>query len=288
MTLTRTEHRINTLYDFLENAWHSPRNWRLIGSVIVAGFLIDLILILLNQNQLLPSGVKELVPTNIFYSINFAFTMLLVFEIISLIFVIAESVADALGKQFEILSLIFLRRSFKEFVHFNGPVLWDNLSTTIYHIAADAGAALLIFFILAYYYRLQRHRPIIDDKDNLGHFVMAKKGVALLLIFFFTTIGLYDLSLRHGMISWYAFFHTIYTILIFSDILLVLISLRYCTIYSVVFRNSGFALATAMIRIALGASFYLSIALGLGAAVFVLVLSHVYNVFNSIEEIETP
>ncbi len=282
--MNRAERRINLVYDYMEHIWHSPKNWRIIGSVIVLGFIVALGLILLNQSNLLPAVLARLIPVNLFYAIHFAFTMLLVFEIISLIFVLADSVANALGKQFEILSLIFLRRSFKEFVHFNGTVAWENLASTIYHIAADAGAALLIFFLLAYYYRLQRHRPIVDDKDNLGHFVMAKKGVALLLIAAFTTIGLYDLIFRHGAVSWHTFFHTIYTILIFSDILLVLISLRYCTIYSVVFRNSGFALATAMIRIALVASFYLSIFLGIGAAVFVLLLSLVYNVFNLEQE----
>ncbi|SDA88909.1 hypothetical protein SAMN03080617_03124 [Algoriphagus alkaliphilus] len=59
---------------------------------------------------------------NIFFSIELAFNVLLIFEAMSLIFLFPDSVADSVGKQFEIISLILLRDAFKEFGHYLGDV----------------------------------------------------------------------------------------------------------------------------------------------------------------------
>lgn len=73
------------------------------------------------------------------------------------------------------------------------------------------------------------------------------------------------------------FFEVFYTVLVFSDVLIVLISLRYSSDYRIVFRNSGSAAATILIRLALTAPPYVELLLGLGAAGFALALSVAYN-----------
>ncbi|MFX8393307.1 hypothetical protein ABTL67_19585, partial [Acinetobacter baumannii] len=72
-----------------------------------------------------------------------------------------------------------------------------------------------------------------------------------------------------------------YTMLIFVDILLVLLSLQFSSTYHVAFRASGYAAATVFIRIALIAPPYLSAALGVGATVYALGLTYSYNFFFS-------
>ena len=74
-------------------------------------------------------------------------------------------------------------------------------------------------------------------------------------------------------------FPTFYTILIFDDFLLVLISLRYTATYHLLFRNSGFALVTLLIRVALSSPPYVNVALGVIAALFCLGLVWAYNRF---------
>ena len=74
-------------------------------------------------------------------------------------------------------------------------------------------------------------------------------------------------------------FETFYTILIFTDVLIVLVSLRYSSHYRVVFRYSGFAAATVLIRMALTAPPYFNAGIGVGAAVFALGLTLAYNAF---------
>jgi len=76
------------------------------------------------------------------------------------------------------------------------------------------------------------------------------------------------------------FFESFHTVLIFSDVLILLISLRYSTNSAVVFRNAGFAASTVIIRVALTAPPYISVLLGIAAMAFALALSLAYRAFG--------
>ena len=58
--------------------------------------------------------------------------------------------------------------------------------------------------------------------------------------------------------------------------------MRYTATYAVVFRNSGFAIATVLIRLALIAPPPINVGLGMGAALFALGLTVAYNTFASV------
>jgi len=62
-------------------------------------------------------------------------------------------------------------------------------------------------------------------------------------------------------------------------VLVVLVSLRYSSTYHVVFRNSGFAIATVLIRLALIAPAPINALLGVSSALFALGLTVAYNAF---------
>ena len=76
-------------------------------------------------------------------------------------------------------------------------------------------------------------------------------------------------------------FNSYYTALIFSDILILIISLRYSNLYIHLFRYSSFALATVIIRISLSAPEYFNVVLSIAAGLFVLLVSHIYNSLNN-------
>ncbi len=278
---------VTVIFDRLEALWESPRTRQVVGKLLVFAFILALTVIELNRQNLLPRAVHRFVPDNHFYAVNIAFTLLLIVEVIGLVMVLVRSVADSVGKYFEVLSLILLRQSFEELVHFDEPIKWPENISPVLHILSDGAGALSIFVVLGYYYRIQLHRPITSDLVEARKFVTAKKLVSLLLLIAFFGIG--------GRNAWfyfvhgtkYSFFDTFYTILIFSDVLIVLISLRYSSTYHVVFRNSGFALATLLIRLALTAPPYISVALGFGAAVFVVGLTLSYNAFSSVQQPDT-
>lgn len=264
-------------FDRLHHAWEGPRAQRRLGTTLVVVFLGAIGVIELNRLGLLPPGLWPGLTTNHLKAVYVAFTLLLFIEIVGLVFALARSVAESVGKQFELLALILLRKAFLEFAQFGEPIRWEDVEPVLPVIVADVGGALAIFVVLGFYYRVQRHRPITMDPGERASFVAAKKVVALLLLAAFAGLVAADAArmAREGDTD--RFFEAFYTILIFSDILLVLISLRYSASFAVVFRNSGFAAATVLIRLALTAPAYVNAVLGLAAALFALGLSLAYN-----------
>lgn len=274
---------VNSIFDRLETYWEGENIRRRVALLLVAAFLLALAVIELQRQDLLPEAFKEAIPRNHFYAVGLAFTLLLIVEVIGLVFSLVRSVADSVGKQLEILSLILLRDSFKELVHFDEPIRWTDVNEPVLHILSDSTGALLIFVALGFYYRIQKHRPITKSRDQQTRFITAKKSLALLLVLVFAAVGAHNLWGHLTGRAIYDFFSIFYTILIFGDILLVLISLRYSPNYFVLFRNSGFALTTVVIRLALTAPPYVNAALGVGAALFAIGLTLAYNTFTTEE-----
>ncbi len=274
------EKKVNSIFDFIELKWGSRSSQSFVGYFLVFAFIILLGLIQAQREGFLPDFFSDLIPTNHFYAIHFAFTILLIFEVISLVFSLVKSVANSVGKQFEILSLILLRNSFKEFIYFSEPISWNHISTPIYHIISDATGALLIFIILGFYYKIQKHHAITKDPQEQERFISAKKLLSLILLLTFIVLGV--LSVGEPIFNIYIsdFFSTFYTILIFSDILIVLISLKYCQNYYVVFRNSAFALTTVFIRLTLVAPPYFNVSMALFSGIFALGVAIAYNYFH--------
>jgi hypothetical protein len=267
------------VFDILEGHWSSHRTARAAGTILIAVFLLALLAIEANRGGWLPPPLSTALPTNHFYAVDLALTLLLFFEVLSLVFTLARSVSFSVGKQFEILSLILVRQTFKEFTRFPEPVTWDHVRPAILDMAAVAFGALLIFVVLGFYYRLQRHLPISSDPDERWSFAASKKLTALVLLVLFAALALLDLRrVALGMDS-YPFFETFYTVLIFADILLVLVSLRYSSTYAIVFRNSGFAVSTVFLRLALTSPHHIKALMGLLAALFALCLTLAYNRF---------
>ena len=78
----------------LENHWEGQRGQKLLGNGLVLSFLLALITIELNRLGFLPQTISQRLSTNHLVAIEFAFTLLLVFEVISLIFSLSKSVAN--------------------------------------------------------------------------------------------------------------------------------------------------------------------------------------------------
>jgi hypothetical protein len=268
----------SALFDRLESRWESAAARRLVADGLVAVFVVTLALIELARRGLLPERLLGSVPANHFHAVQVAFYLLLAYEVVGLVFGLARSVANAAGKQFEIFSLILLRQSFEGFGHLNEPLEWSEVRGTALEMLASCAGALAIFVILGFYYRLQRHQPLSADARDRQSFITAKKAIALLLLAVSAALGgRAALGLFRG--EGYPFFETLYTLLIFADILVVLISARYSASYDIVFRNSGVAVSTVLLRLALSAPPYLNALLGIAAALFALALAAAYNGF---------
>ncbi len=267
------------LYNAADVFWKNPKTQRRIGTLLVWAFIGALLGIEARRRGLLPMPFAAVVPTNHFYAVSTAFSVLLGFEILGLVFVLPESISDSLGKQFEILSIILLRESFQEFVHFDEPIRWELVSGSLLPILANAFGGMSMFIAIGLFYRFQQHRRITGSQAAQDRFRSTKKLLALALLVAFITIGVQDAwaYVSHGAAG--EFFDVFFTVLVFSDILLIFLSLQYSSGYQIVFRNSGFTLATVIIRLSVTAPEYYNVALALGSALFAVCLTVAYNTF---------
>jgi len=275
-----TRKRINYFYNKIYQIWDNKQNQSYLGLLIVFSFIISLIVIHLNKIGYLPDFLSPFVSTNHFVAIEVSFVILLFFEVLSLIFVLPKSFSRSLLKQFEILSLILLRDSFKEFKYISEPINWQNTTESIYQMLSHAFGALVIFGFILLIKRKQKHRDYTYTKVNKERFITIKRLVSITLLFIFTYLMIDDLYLYVKGLDSFRFFETFYTILIFADILIVLLSLRYSYSYPVLFRNSGFAFATVLIRLALTAPVYINSIIGIVAVIFTLVLTIIYSNYS--------
>jgi hypothetical protein len=267
--------RFTYVFDPLHHFWERERMHRRFALGLIVVFLAAVIGIELNRQGLLPAGLAAHTPTNHFHAVNLAFTLVLILEVVSLIFTLPCSFSKSVGKQFEILSLILLRDAFKELSYFSEPItVVGSELTPVFHILGYGFGALAVFALLGVYYRIQP-----DKKQGMGlphdlfRFVAAKKGIALLLLFTFAALGLCNLYFMLAGLPRIDFFPVFYTLLIFTDILVVLISQCFRPSFHAVFRNSGYALCTLFIRLALAAPPMYDVALGIVAALFAIALT---------------
>ncbi|MEE4313279.1 MAG: hypothetical protein V2J11_02225 [Desulfofustis sp.] len=266
--------KITYLFDPLHHRWEHERLAKKISVGLVLFFLAGLLCIELQRLGLLPVSLTGLIPRSHFSAIEMAFTVVLILEVISLIFTLPCSFSRSVGKQFELLALILLRNAFKELSDFPEPIAFAGNEEAILRILSDGFGALVIFALLGVYYLIQRKKQ--DEtmtSTDLFSFVAAKKGIALLLLAAFIFMGLRSIYLTLIDVSHSDFLHDFYTLLILTDILVVLISQCFQPGFYAVFRNSGFALSTVIIRIALAAPPYFNVLLGIAAALFAILLT---------------
>jgi hypothetical protein len=273
--------RAGKVFDDLERRWTKMATQRRVASSLVIAFVIALVMVELRRFSWITPAVERWLPSNHFEAILLPFTLLLLAEVVSLVFALAQSVATAVGKQLEIMSLILIRQSFKELTYLPEPIVWDlssaEVTRRVLYILSDSAGALVIFGLLVIYFRLQVHQPISEDPDERSSFVGAKKLIALVLLASIILIG------AEVIWSWVtdtgapSFFEIFYTLLIFADVFIVLTSLRYSVAYPVVFRYFGFAVATVLIRLALTAPRIVDAGLGVTATLFAIALTWLYN-----------
>ena len=269
----------NKVFDIIYNRVESVKGFKVISTILVIIFIFSLLLTFLNNTFNLPDYISNYLSHSYFFAVESVFKLLLAIEIIEMVFVLAHSITDSIAKQFEILSLILLRQAFKEFSDIDLPIEIDSAIVPASHLLADIFGALIIFAGVLVFTRMQKHKKITKTEEENQNFISAKKGLALFMIASFIGIGIYDIYLYITHNQTFQFFTMFYSVLIFTDILIVIIALRYSHLYCVVFRNTGFAIATILIRFALSLPHYFNAAMGIIAMFFVIAISYIYNKF---------
>ncbi|HOP61813.1 MAG TPA: hypothetical protein PK358_00100 [Spirochaetota bacterium] len=279
---------INSLMDRLEKIYESSKSLSVIGTCLALSFLFGIFMVEMNIRGMTPEFLSNVIPMKHLEIIAQVFTLVLCFEVVSLVFSFIHSVSISMGKQIEVLSLVLLRDVFKEFSNFTEPIDWIQAKPFLLPMISSALGAFALFFILGFYYRIYHCRPLTNDIEDTRNFIKIKKIIAFFLLISFIIIIIYEAIqyLKTGEPN--KAFETFYTILIFSDILIILVSMRYSSDYLVTFRNSGFAVSTVFIRLALMSPPPFSALIGVGSALFAMGISMNYKYYKSSESCLEP
>jgi len=264
-------------YRPLELFWQGKRIAKLQSIILIISFVFCMWIALINHFSLfvLPGVFARL---HFLQSIEICFTLLLFFEMISLVFVIPQSIANSIGKQIEILSLVLLRSSFKEFSHFDFHLPVQDQLQPVFKMISDGVGSSIVFLLLSLFYHLQQHRPVTAPKDRV-QFIMLKQYIALLVFISFFFLAIND---GYNFINTGVLVHSIdqfYMILIFADLLFMLVAFKYTLHYPDVFRYAGFVLVTVFIRLSLLAPVYYNALLAIFAVFFAIAVSYAHNIF---------
>lgn len=268
---------LNAVYDKFYLIWENNSSVKNRSALLVFVFIVTLLIAFLNSFHLFQS-LKQLGNIEYTDAIVFSFNFLLFFEMVSLVVTIPSSISSSIAKQFQIMSLIFLRTSFEELSNFDLQQITQDHTDIIVKMAAESSAALVIFFLTFWFYKLQLHKKIADDTER-EKFISLKKIIALSVLLGLWVIVFLDFI--HYLNSGY--FHPsypqFYLILIFADMLLMLAAFRYITHYPNIFRYSAYVLITIFIRIALMSPAYLNVVIGIATVLFGILTAYVHNLY---------
>jgi len=236
------------------------RRYGLVAAIV--GFVMHLSLWFLYQVGILEVGSASTdlldSPLDALYT---PFSILLAYEVYQLIRAIPESFSTAVGKQFEIVTLLVVRDIFKRLseLEFNGD--W-TIDSELKLIIIEC-LTFITLFTTSLIYRANSTTEVKVDVDNsdLVNFVQNKRKIAVFLLityvgmaFFSFSNWIISVSEGDGSVTREIFFLDFFTVLILADILILLISYGYSTDFTNLARNTGFILSTVVLRVAIGAS----------------------------------
>ncbi|HEV2690798.1 MAG TPA: hypothetical protein VGV35_19715 [Bryobacteraceae bacterium] len=171
-----------TAFDRLYSTERRVRLDRLIVDLSIAGFLVHLTLVFLSRTLVHPPALIAAVGRNYLSAIYTPFSFILFYEVLMLIAALPQSTTQSIAKQYEIVSLIFIRRFFKDIAELDDIGKIAKLSPEVVPVFLDVGAGLLMFLLVTVFLHAGRHRARPDTRPEesaeLQRFIARKKGIA--------------------------------------------------------------------------------------------------------------
>ncbi|MEC8594787.1 MAG: hypothetical protein VXY74_08275 [SAR324 cluster bacterium] len=223
-------------------------------------FLGHLGMIAWNRNlPILIPFMEDLISKNYLSAIYTPFSILLYYEVYLLILAIPNSITKAIGKQFEIISLIIIRDVFKDLSHLGENSFDMAHPEVLYPVLIDMIGALIMFLLVGVFYHLNRNKIGLPELKSLEKFVKFKKVISLLLTLIFLALSVFHFSawinnlITHDystgqQVAETGFYQQLFTVIIFADIFILIISFMYSDSYELTFRNAGYVISTLLIR----------------------------------------
>ncbi len=284
------------LFRFFFNPSFRHRFERVILGLSIGSFLLHLLLIFLHDLQWVDFGQSAdelfISPITAIYT---PFSFILVFEVYMLVYHLPDSFTISIGKQYEIISLIVVRRIFKDISKLDISESW-GISYRNQLLAADMLCILVLFGLIFWFYKLRQQRPRLKQPSKIDEFVVKKKGISgilapTLFVLAIYSFGTWVLDLQQFNIGQLeelpdinkVFYNEFFTLMILFDVLILMISLQYTDNYSQLIRNAGFVISTVLIRLSFTAEgFFNPVLITIGVLFGTLMLA-LYNKMGRLE-----
>ena len=250
----------------------------------IVGFLLHLMLIYAKKLGLVVFSFDTPLLDSPISAIYTPFTIILIYEIYLLVLNLPRSFTTSVSKQFEIISLILIRRIFADIPKVDLSADWFSTKENLELIYNILG--VLILYYLIFLFNKARHK--LEKKpltEIISKFITSKKGVSLVLLFVLIVLSFTSaynwgkellLNDSSGDIN-SVFYNEFFSVLILADVLILLLSFQYTERYSQIVRNTGFIISTVLIRLSFGVTGLANISLVVSSVVFGLIILWVYN-----------
>jgi hypothetical protein len=270
------------LFDFVDSDKQRSRMEHWIIWLAAFGFVAHLILIALARSiPSLKAGVLGQLDVNFLHAVYTPFSFILFYEVILLVLAIPRSHTVSVGKQYEIISLIVIRRVFKDIGEFSDPAQWIAQTELASMVLMDMVAALLMFALVTLFRRISQTVVRFKPNSDLAAFLAVKKTVAVLLFFVLLLLAIYNVT-QWAFETWamssgrieaaknldFFFFPSFFEFMIFTDVFLLIASIPFYDRYEYVIRNSGFVISTVLLRFSLSTPKPYDLAVSLVAMVY--------------------
>jgi hypothetical protein len=264
--------------------------------VALFGFLIHLILIYLAKLGVTNFPTEWELFKNPISAIYTPFSFILVYEVYLLIFYLPQSFTTYITKQYEIITLIIIRKLFKDLSALELSSNWFQIKGDL-QFTYDILASIILFFLI-FHFQKQGMQKSMEQKTNtlkIEKFIRRKKFIAIALVpifFLMALVTLFQWTLTvsfatNNLINFEKinnlFFDEFFTVLILVDVVLLLISFFYTDKFHKIIRNSGFVISTILIRISFGVSGLINTILILVAVLFGLIILIIHNKYEKIK-----
>jgi len=267
---------------------------KIILVIAMVSFLLHLALIYLKRYDLLFVFEESNFFDNPIAAIYTPFSFILIYEVYLLIFYLPRSITTYITKQYEIITLIVIRRIFKDLSNLELSSNWFDIKNDIAFTYDIITALILFFMIYVFSYLRERLESRVSNQvesPQIMQFIKIKKIMATTLIPIFIFIGLntfgrwlmdaapQNLSAVLKDVN-SLFFDEFFAVLIIVDVLLLLVSFFYTDQFHKVIRNSGFIISTILIRMSFSVEGVLNNILIFASIAFGLLILWIHNKFE--------
>jgi hypothetical protein len=290
---TRFWRWLEALHDLVFSESHMAVLKHLAIRLSIAGFAIHLGLIFLARTLPTPPALIAGIGQNYLTAISTPFNFILFYEVLTLIAALPESTTRSIANQFEIVSLIFIREVFKDIAEASEMVTQHKLTMEALPVVLDMWSGFLMYLMVAIFQHVARHGVHPTESHTASpdrlRFVARKKvvavGLAALLVgLAANSLGAFAMAAVRSLATGQAaiepattFYNDLFTAMIFTDVLILILSLVVSGHYETVFRNAAFVVSIILIRFALTEGYPYGAPVALLSMVFGILVLLVFN-----------